>query len=309
MSAAAPAIRIASVVKRYGRTLALDGVSFDVAPNQIFALLGANGAGKTTLMHILSTILAPDSGVAEISDFMPIAGPEEPSRLVRRVKSVRGDVTIRVRCAPGFHYAERRARVSVNDREALLESDDGTQRLRLAATVPLETDGEVAFAEFTLRRGENASFLLEEINDHRDATPLTRAFVSRAFKETVNFWRDWIGRSTYQGRWRDEVNRSALVLKLLQSRHTGAIVAAPTFGLPECVGGERNWDYRYTWIRDASFTLYSLTRLGLTSETKAFIEWIVERSKETREPGRLQTIYGIDGRTELPEERLDHLDG
>jgi GH15 family glucan-1,4-alpha-glucosidase len=259
--------------------------------------------------NVLLTRHLSDSGVAEISDFMPIAGPEEPSRLVRRVKSVRGDVTIRMRCAPGFHYAERRARVTVNDREALLESEDGTQRLRLAATVPLETDGEAAFAEFTLRRGENASFLLEELNDHRDATPLTKTFVSRAFKETVNFWRDWIGRSTYQGRWRDEVNRSALVLKLLQSRHTGAIVAAPTFGLPECVGGERNWDYRYTWIRDASFTLYSLIRLGLTSETKAFIEWIVERSKETPEPGRLQTIYGIDGRTELPEERLDHLDG
>ena len=258
--------------------------------------------------NVLLTRHLSDGGVAEISDFMPIGATEGPSRLVRRVKSVRGDVVIRMRCTPAFDYARRRARVTVSGHDAILETEDGAQRLRLASTVDLETDGKSVFAEFTLRRGEHASFLLEQL-DHGEPTKLTKQLVSESFKETVNFWRDWIGRSTYQGRWRDEVKRSALVLKLLQSRQTGAIVAAPTFGLPECVGGERNWDYRYTWIRDASFTLYALIRLGLTSETKAFIGWIVDRCKETPEPGRLQTIYGIDGRTDLPEVELPHLEG
>jgi GH15 family glucan-1,4-alpha-glucosidase len=261
--------------------------------------------------NVLLTRHLSDGGVAEISDFMPVVGADGVSRIVRRVKSVRGDVRIRMVCAPGFDYARQRARVTVNGCEAILESEDGSQRLRLASTVPLDTTGESAFAEFTLRRGENASFLLEQLVDNVERVPLTRQFVSRSFKDTVNFWREWIGRSTYQGRWRNEVNRSALVLRLLQSKRTGALVAAPTFGLPEAIGGVRNWDYRYTWIRDASFALYALIRLGLslTNESKSFIQWIIERSKETREPGKLQTIYGIDGRTELPEQELPHLEG
>jgi len=259
--------------------------------------------------NVLLTRHLSDGGVAEISDFMPIVRDDGRSRLVRRVKSVRGDVVIRVHCVPGFDYARQRGRVTVNGNEAILESEDGTERLRLAATVPLSTNGEAAFAEFILHRGENASFMLEQLDGDAERIPLTRKWVARSFKDTVNFWRDWIGRSTYKGRWRDEVNRSALVLRLLHSKHTGSVVAAPTFGLPEAIGGVRNWDYRYTWIRDATFALYALIRLGLTSEQKQFIGWVIDRFNETSEPGRLQTIYGIDGRGELPEEVLDHLEG
>ncbi|MGB6410770.1 MAG: glycoside hydrolase family 15 protein, partial [Candidatus Deferrimicrobiaceae bacterium] len=131
----------------------------------------------------------------------------------------------------------------------------------------------------------------------------------RAFKETLNFWRQWVARSTYRGRWRETVNRSALTLKMLTSRSNGSIVAAPTFGLPEEIGGERNWDYRYTWIRDASFTLYGLIRLGYTAEAAAFMRWIEGRAGELNPDGSLQIMYGIDGRHDLTEEILPHFEG
>jgi GH15 family glucan-1,4-alpha-glucosidase len=133
-------------------------------------------------------------------------------------------------------------------------------------------------------------------------------YIADSFKETADFWRCWIGRSTYQGRWRDEVHRSALILKLLHCRRTGAIVAAATFGLPEEIGGVRNWDYRYTWIRDASFTLYALIRLGLSDETADFIDWLGNRAGADH-PANFQIVYGIDGRKDLPEYTLDHLEG
>ena len=125
----------------------------------------------------------------------------------------------------------------------------------------------------------------------------------------MNFWRRWVARCTYRGRWREMVNRSALTLKLLTSRQHGSIVAAPTFGLPETIGGERNWDYRYTWIRDASFTLYGLMRLGYTDEAAAFMRWVMARCGELEPDGSLQIMYGLDGRHELPEETLPHLEG
>ena len=142
------------------------------------------------------------------------------------------------------------------------------------------------------------------------ASPCARAdYVSDAFKETVNFWRGWIGRSTYKNRWRETVNRSALLLKLLTSREHGSIVAAPTFGLPETIGGVRNWDYRYSWIRDSSFTLYGLMRLGYTDEAAAFMRWMMARCEELEPNGSLQIMYAIDGRRVLPEETLDHFEG
>src|SRR5262249_52715626 len=116
----------------------------------------------------------------------------------------------------------------------------------------------------------------------------------------------------YRGRWREMVNRSALTLKLLTSQRFGSIVAAPTFGLPEEIGGTRNWDYRYTWVRDASFTLYALMRLGYTEEAGAFMRWIEDRSHGSRKKtvsGPLQVVYRLDGNTHLPEIELNHLTG
>jgi GH15 family glucan-1,4-alpha-glucosidase len=145
-----------------------------------------------------------------------------------------------------------------------------------------------------------------------EGTPSTSShqeFVSSSFKDTVNYWRTWIGHSKYEGRWREMVHRSALVLKLLVSNVHGSLVAAPTFGLPEEIGGERNWDYRYTWIRDASFTLYALIRLGYTAEAGNFMRWIEGRCMDLNDDGSMQIMYGHDGRKELTEEILPHLEG
>jgi GH15 family glucan-1,4-alpha-glucosidase len=259
--------------------------------------------------NVLLTRFLADDGVVEISDFMPIFREGEPSRLVRRVKAVRGRIRIRVRCAPRFDYGRGRPTISFGDGEARLQSPDDRVVLRLATKAPLDRDGDDVVSDFTLAPGQSMAFVLEQLVLGVEPTRVDATTVAEWFKDTVNFWRRWIGASTYTGRWRDEVNRSALVLKLLQSREWGSIVAAPTFGLPETIGGERNWDYRYTWVRDASFTLYALIRLGLTGETKAFIDWLIQRVADTPERGRLQTIYGIDGRTALPERELDHLEG
>lgn len=129
------------------------------------------------------------------------------------------------------------------------------------------------------------------------------------FKKTVAYWRQWLSQSTYAGRWREMVHRSALILKLLTFEPTGAIVAAPTCSLPETVGGGRNWDYRYTWIRDAAFTLYGLMRIGFTEEAAHFMKWLEARCSEVGPEGLLQLMYGIDGRHTLTEEMLDHLEG
>ncbi len=259
--------------------------------------------------NVLLTRFLADDGVAEISDFMPIFKEGEPSRIVRRVKAVRGRIRIRMRCAPRFDYARDRPTITFAEGEARLQSSDGRIVLRLATTAPLDRDGDDVVSELTLAPGQSMAFVLEQLVVGSKPARVDTPTVAAWFKATVNFWRRWIGGSTYAGRWRDEVNRSALVLKLLQSRHSGSIVAAPTFGLPEMIGGERNWDYRYTWVRDASFTLYALIRLGMTAETKAFIDWLIQRVGDAPEPGQLQTIYGIDGRTALPEHTLDHLEG
>jgi GH15 family glucan-1,4-alpha-glucosidase len=192
------------------------------------------------------------------------------------------------------------------DGGAIFTGADGTE-LRLSTPVPLTLDGGDVVAEFTLGTEQSVPFVLEHLRNG-SAVGADPEFIASSFQETVAYWRAWIGRSTYQGRWRDEVHRSALALKLLHCRHTGAIVAAPTFGLPEEIGGVRNWDYRYTWIRDASFTLYALIRLGLTDETADFIDWLANRAKADH-PAQFQIVYGIDGRKELTERVLDHLAG
>src|SRR4029077_17015977 len=166
-----------------------------------------------------------------------------------------------------------------------------------------------AVAEFALGADESAWFVLEVVMADEPSPAHQPDYESEAFKQTVNFWRRWVDRSTYGGRWRETVNRSALTLKLLTSRPHGSIVASPTFGLPENIGGVRNWDYRYCWIRDSSFTLYGLMRLGYTNEAADFMRWIMARCQELEPGGSLQIMYALDGRPAAPEETLPHLDG
>jgi GH15 family glucan-1,4-alpha-glucosidase len=259
--------------------------------------------------NILLSRFLSDDGVAEISDFMPIESSEQAHNLIRRAKTVRGEIKYRMVCKPAFDYARATHQIGIRDDEAIFTSngDDGTV-LRLRSSLPLHEEDGAVVSEFTLKTGETASFVLENaedtIGDSSDP-----GYVAQAFKDTVNYWRGWIGKSKYRGRWREMVNRSALTLKLMSSWHHGPILAAPTFGLPEQIGGERNWDYRFTWIRDASFTIYAFIRLGYTEEAAAFMHWIEERCNDLAPDGTLQTMYGLDGRRELTEFELSHLEG
>ena len=267
---------------------------------------------------LLTRFLAPQ-GVAEISDFMPISlrppqgGPQNaPTQLVRRAKTVRGEMHYRMVCAPRFDYARAGHRIEQpSDKELIFISDckpGFVLRLR-SLDVPIRHENGDGVAEFDLRAGESAAFVLEEVRPHEESPCDSPHFVAESFKETLNFWHTWVGRGTYRGRWREMVNRSALVLKLLTSQRYGSIVAAPTFGLPEVIGGGRNWDYRYTWIRDASFTLYGLNRLGYNDEATSFMTWVQARCGELEPGGSLQLMYGIDGRHNLTEQTLSHLSG
>jgi GH15 family glucan-1,4-alpha-glucosidase len=184
--------------------------------------------------------------------------------------------------------------------------------LGLASSVPLERAAGGVRAKFTLGEGQKAVFVLRylaadaalgQCPGHGEAEELFRA--------TVAYWRRWLSKCTYKGRWREIVERAALTLKLLSYEPTGAIVAAPTCSLPESIGGSRNWDYRYTWIRDAAFTLYGLLRIGFTEEAAGFMNWLKDRWNDTDDcpSGPLQLVYGIDGRADLTEQTLDHLEG
>jgi len=260
--------------------------------------------------NILLTRFLSAGGVAEISDFMSIDPGEPNFDLIRRVKTIRGEVRFRMLCAPRFDYARRGHKARPVKGGVLFESaGSGIQAVFLRSSVPVTVKDGDATAEFTLRAGETASFVLEEAHRDGESPSASPDYVSSQFKHTLNFWRHWVGRSTYRGRWREMVNRSALTLKLLTSRRHGSIVAAPTFGLPEGIGGQRNWDYRYTWIRDASFTLYALIRLGYTEEAGAFMGWIEKRCQELTPDGALQIMYAIDGRHDLKEEILGHFEG
>ncbi|GAB4368185.1 MAG: glycoside hydrolase family 15 protein [Deltaproteobacteria bacterium] len=260
--------------------------------------------------NILLSRFLSEEGVAEITDFMTIEEGEHSHDLVRIVKTIRGEVRFRVVCDPRFDYARRSHRVDRRDGEILfLPEGTGISALRFRSPVPLEENRGAVAGEFRLRAGETAAFVLEEAKPDVPSPSCHPEYVSRSLERTLAYWRRWMGRSTYRGRWREMVNRSALALKLLTSAPDGSIVAAPTFGLPEEIGGVRNWDYRYAWIRDASFTVYALIRLGYTEEAAAFMRWIEARCRELREDGSLQVMYGIDGRHDLPETVLSHLEG
>jgi GH15 family glucan-1,4-alpha-glucosidase len=260
--------------------------------------------------NVLLTRFLSEEGMAEVSDFMPIMQPGRPQTVVRRAKSIRGNIRFRMICEPRFDYARALHRVQKKTREALFISrGEDRSVLRLRSPVPLKIEEGAAIAEFTLRSGEKATFVLENGANGSDSPAASADYSVEAFKQTMNFWRDWVRHSRYHGRWRDTVNRSALTLKLLTSAEYGSMIAAATFGLPEEIGGERNWDYRYTWIRDASFTIYALMRLGYTGEATAFIRWIEARCAELKDNMPLQVMYGIDGTHDLQETILTHFEG
>ena len=263
--------------------------------------------------NILLTRFLQDDGVGELTDFMPVESDEpgyRPRRhqIIRMVSVVRGQVCFRLDCAPAFNYGRDTHSAEVAPKGVVFRTENST--VGLVSPIPLKVREGVAYQEFVVKQGESLTFFLEfvEANGKNDllSTPESG---EEAFQNTSAFWQRWLAQCQYDGRWREMVHRSALTLKLLTYAPTGAIVAAPTTSLPEHVGGPRNWDYRYTWIRDAAFSLYGLLRLGFTVEAARFMDWLNARCHELNLDGSLQLVYGIDGRRNLAEQELNHLDG
>ncbi|RAK69964.1 glycoside hydrolase family 15 protein [Hymenobacter edaphi] len=253
------------------------------------------------------------AGIAELTDFMPVKQPGQPCAVVRKLRLVKGELTFRLRCAPRFDYGRQPHEVQPQPDGSLLFRGAGPagQQFRLLADQPLAAADGAATGQWTLRAGDTASFVIEATHaDDPAFTPGALAhYAEGAFQDTLHFWQNWVEQSTYRGRWRETVLRSAITLKLLTSLEHGSTVAAATFGLPEAVGGARNWDYRYTWIRDAAFTMYAFLRLGFMEESKAFLRWIMERCEQLPDAGDLQLMYAVDGNPDLPEQELPHLSG
>ncbi|MFF5498403.1 glycoside hydrolase family 15 protein [Streptomyces aquilus] len=300
--------------------------SFD-APSVFAAILDAERGGAFELAasvpartkqfyfpdtNVLITRFFTEDGVGEVQDFMPVDGEQaevERHRLIRRVVCVRGSIPFRTRVAPRFDYGRQQHRLRMVGDVAVFESDKLS--LSLTATVPLETDGLDARADFKLAEGESAVFALDQVGGDVSPRRCARTEAEEQFATTVAYWRRWLSQSKYRGRWREMVHRSALTLKLLTYAPTGAIVAAPTTSLPEQLGGERNWDYRYVWVRDAAFCVYALLRLGFIEEAEAFMNFVTKHISpgDGKPSGPLQIMYGIDGRTDLAESELPHLEG
>lgn len=303
------------------------------APSVFAGLLDADRGGAWSLApdHVDSTsrqLYIPDTnvlvtrffsgeGISEVVDFMCLPGTgdgvadgsqpsEHVGKVVRRVTCIRGEVAFTSRIAPRFDYARAPHRV-VADGDGVVFCGEA-DALSLRSRVPLQVEDADVVARFTLKTGEGTTFVLQD----GDATGCpSEGETADLYDRTVAWWQAWVQQSTYRGRWREMVQRSALTLKLLSYAPTGAVVAAATTSLPEEVGGGRNWDYRYTCMRDAAFSVYGLLRLGFTSEARGFMDWLAKRfiDCEDGEGGPLQIMYAVDGGAELEEEVLDHLEG
>jgi GH15 family glucan-1,4-alpha-glucosidase len=261
--------------------------------------------------NVLITRFSSEEGVAEVLDFMPVmrSGDGGRDRIVRTVIGIRGEPVLRVEIDPRFDYARLTHEAYAVEEGFLFRSSGGS--LALSTQSPLEVRGGRAVGELEIKPGDRLTFVLENGDDDLRPRRYGEDEARALFIETVEFWHGWLRRCRYVGRWRETVHRSALALKLLTYQPTGAIVAASTTSLPEQLGGERNWDYRYTWIRDAAFSLYALLHLGFTEEAAAFGDWLGERFRERGrgQSGPLQIMYAIDGNPDLEEITLDHLAG
>jgi GH15 family glucan-1,4-alpha-glucosidase len=268
---------------------------------------------------LVTRFMTPD-GVGEVHDFMPVVhGPAtDRHRLVRNIRVVRGVMRFAIEIQPRFDYGRASHKLEPSEDGGVFQSD-GLELTAHAIAPPgmtmqdaginLERVGDGVRWTRTFREGEIGGVVLES----NGGTPhrVTPEQAQSLEDETARFWRGWLHRSTYRGRWREMVTRSAMTLKLMTYAPTGALVAAPTTGLPEQAGGERNWDYRYTWIRDGSFSIYALLSLGYVEEAAAFGRWLLDRASESKADGGrpLKIMYRIDGSSDLVEETLDHFEG
>jgi GH15 family glucan-1,4-alpha-glucosidase len=268
---------------------------------------------------LVTRFMTPD-GVGEVHDFMPVieGAATDRHRLVRNIRVVRGAMRFVIEIQPRFDYGRTPHKLEISKDGVLFTCDDleltmhgiapeGSSLEEAGITLERAADG-LRWTR-TLREGEIGGVVLESMG----GTPrrVTPEEAQRLADNTARFWRGWLHRSSYTGRWREMVNRSAITLKLLTYAPTGAPVAAPTTGLPEQEGGERNWDYRYTWVRDGSFSIYALLGLGYAEEAAAFGAWLRDRAHEQagNASGPLKIMYRVDGTSDLVEESLEHFEG
>jgi GH15 family glucan-1,4-alpha-glucosidase len=261
---------------------------------------------------VLETTFRTDRGTARLLDLMPVMTEEAkrhrlvPFRqLLRRIEVLEGEVDIDVLYEPRPDYARVVPKLTI--RRDAVHCGHGTAVLHLRSDAAFTVDGGTARASFTLREGERRDFALA-FDDHAPAVmPHIGDEATAEIEATLAFWREWSSQLEYDGPYRDAMMRSALVLKLLTYAPSGAIVAAPTTSLPEKVGGVRNWDYRYCWLRDASFTVSALYDSGFEREGGAFVDWLLYGTKLTQP--HLQILYDVFGEADIPEIELPHLDG
>ncbi|UEG53102.1 glycoside hydrolase family 15 protein [Mucilaginibacter daejeonensis] len=260
---------------------------------------------------VLITRFFSDDGIAEITDFMPLVSSTDapPAAIVRHVKAIRGQISFKMVCAPRFNYALAHHDAKAQRNEVIFTPiDDGHVCLRLMADVDLHIKDNDACAEFVLKESEIAHIVLEAADEDQQNTSGTahiQDYVKNSYQLTVSGWRKWLSQTTYKGRYAELIFRSIITLKLMTSIEFGSVVAAPTFGIPELLGGKRNWDYRFNWIRDSAFTLYAFLSLGFYDEATHFMQWISSLCQDSN----LQLLYRIDGSKNGEEIELDHLEG
>ncbi|HEY3871452.1 MAG TPA: glycoside hydrolase family 15 protein [Actinocrinis sp.] len=269
---------------------------------------------------ILTTRFLSADGVGEVVDFMPIDRPQHATdrhRIVRVLRVVRGCMKFTLECRPRFDYGRAKHRMYVQDpQSAVFRSPDLS--LLLQTTFPFERDGEDAVGEVVLQAGEVAALVVTTGQGPGISAPRPMTDdLQREIEKATDFWHGWLHGSSFNGRWLSMVNRSAITLKMLTYAPTGAPIASATFGLPEQIGGERNWDYRYTWVRDGALTARAMSELGFVEEADAFRRWLSDRLEQTKayhsgavdmdEP--LQIMYRVDGDPQLIEQNLPHLEG
>lgn len=281
----------------FGRILDPDGGYWSISPAETTRPARQMYLPST---NILVTRFHEQEGVVEVEDFMAIG---EQRCLIRRVSCIRGRVRMRSELVPRPDYGREGPRFTTHDDSITLHLPQGN--LIAVADVGMQDRPDRVTADFELSEGDVVQFGLAP---DLPGTPLP---TEEMFSQTVTFWREWIGQSEYRGRWRETVNRSALVLKLLTHRESGGLIAAGTTSLPEKIGGSRNWDYRYVWVRDAAFVLYAFLQLGFTDEATAFARWLEARIDHCtdREGPPLTPLYDLDGRRDLDETELDHWTG
>src|SRR5271165_2458026 len=264
---------------------------------------------------LLTRFMSP-RGVGEVVDFMaplPCPTPTDRHRLVRVVRVVRGSLPFTLTCRPRFDYGRASHTLApVDDRSVVFRGPGTDLHLQSTEPVTLQADDGDITAHFSLVAGEIAVVVMTSVaGDGPAPTAPSVNGIADELEACRTFWVSWLRASTYRGRWQDMVNRSAITLKLLTYAPTGAPIAAATMGLPEQLGGERNWDYRYTWIRDASLSVRALIDLGFNEEAQAYRRWLGDRLEAggTASGEPLQIMYRVDGQPDLSEEILSNLDG